>query len=134
MKRQLFRPFVLLATCLTAACLIVIAVVAEDKPALLLAETYNPDIDLAAYWVNEKLDGVRAFWDGEKLISRGGGTFAAPSWFTAGFPAVALDGELWVGRKRFEETASIVSRHAPHDGWRQVRCMVFDVPEDPGTL
>lgn len=98
-------------------------------PDLLLAETYREDIDLSAYWVSEKLDGVRAFWDGERLISRGGNAFAAPSWFTAGFPLVVLDGELWVGRGRFEETVSIVTRDAPHDGWRRVRYMVFDLPE-----
>lgn len=134
MKRILYRSSVALSACLIAAFLIVLAALAEDKPALLLAEKYSQDIDLAAYWVSEKLDGVRAFWDGERLISRRGNPFAAPSWFTAGFPAVALDGELWVGRGQFEKTASIVSRHAPHEGWRQVRYMVFDLPEAPGTF
>ncbi len=134
MKRVLFRLSVSPATGVILAILLATAVVAEDKPALLLAEKYNQDIDLAAYWVSEKLDGVRAFWDGKQLISRGGNIFAAPSWFTANFPSVVLDGELWVGRGQFEETASIVSRHTPHDGWRQVRYMVFDLPEDPGTF
>ena len=134
MKRQLFNAAVTLAVCLFATCLIAKATIGEDKPALLLAEKYHQDIDLAAYWVSEKLDGVRAFWDGQQLISRRGNPFAAPSWFTADFPAVALDGELWVGRRQFEKTASIVSRHAPHDGWQQVRYMVFDLPEDPGTF
>ncbi len=101
-----------------------------ESPDLLLAEKYRQDIDLSAYWVSEKLDGVRAFWDGERLISRGGNAFSAPSWFTAGFPRVALDGELWTGRGRFEETASIVARSIPHDGWRQVRYLVFDLPTD----
>ena len=77
---------------------------------------------------------MRAFWDGEKLISRGGNAFATPSWFTAEFPVVALDGELWVGRGQFEGTASIVSRHTSHEGWRRVRYMVFDLPDDPGTF
>ena len=134
MKRVFIRPSIALAACLIALLGIAPAVVDGDKPALLLAEKYRPDIDLAAYWVSEKLDGVRAFWDGEQLVSRGGNAFAAPSWFTAGFPAVALDGELWVGRGQFEKTASIVSRHVPHDGWRQVRYMVFDLPETPGTF
>ena len=105
-----------------------------ESPDLLLAEKYRQDIDLSAYWVSEKLDGVRAFWDGERLISRGGNAFSAPSWFTAGFPRVALDGELWTGRGRFEETASIVARSIPHDGWRQVRYMVFDLPADPDVF
>lgn len=134
MKRRLFRATVTLAVCLFAICPSTRTALAEDKPTLLLAETYSQDIDLAAYWVSEKLDGVRAYWDGKKLISRGGNTFAAPSWFTADFPAVALDGELWVGRGQFEKTASIVSRHVPHEGWRQVRYMVFDLPENPGAF
>ena len=106
-------------------------VVVGESPDLLLAGKYRQDIDLSAYWVSEKLDGVRAFWDGKRLISRGGHPFSAPVWFIAGFPSVALDGELWVGRGRFEETTSIVTRSLPHDGWRQVRYMVFDLPEDP---
>ena len=133
MKHVLFRPLVNLAVSLVAAFLVA-AVAAQDRPHLLLAEKYHQDIDLAAYWVSEKLDGVRAFWDGHNLVSRGGNAFAAPPWFTAGFPAVALDGELWVGRGKFEETVSVVSRHAPHDGWRQVRYMVFDLPGHAGMF
>ena len=117
-----------------AAFLFVPSGVEGEKPDLLLAETYRENIDLSAYWVSEKLDGVRAFWDGERLISRGGNVFAAPSWFTAGFPLIALDGELWVGLGRFEETVSIVTRDVPHDGWRRVRYMVFDLPEAPGVF
>ena len=130
----MFRFSIALAICLTAVSLLATAVAAEEKPALLLAEKYHQDTDLDAYWVSEKLDGVRAFWNGNQLISRGGNTFASPSWFTADFPPLPLDGELWVGRGQFEETVSIVSRHMPHDGWRQVRYMVFDLPEDPGTF
>ena len=128
MTRVLYR-----ATTVFVAFFVALAppVVKGESPDLLLAENYRQDIDLSAYWVSEKLDGVRAFWDGKRLISRGGNAFSAPSWFTAGFPPVALDGELWVGRGRFEETASIVTRSLPHDGWRQVRYMVFDLPEDP---
>ena len=134
MKPVMFRFSIALAICLTAVSLLATAVAAEEKPALLLAEKYHQDIDLDAYWVSEKLDGVRAFWNGNQLISRGGNAFAAPSWFTADFPPLPLDGELWVGRGQFEKTVSIVSRHMPHDGWRQVRYMVFDLPEDPGTF
>lgn len=133
MMRALFKRSDSLAVVLLVLTLLS-AAVAEDKPALLLAEKYHEDIDLAAYWVSEKLDGVRALWDGRRLLSRGGNAFAAPSWFTAGFPAVALDGELWVGRGKFEETASIVSRQNPHEGWRRVRYMVFDLPHHPGTF
>lgn len=134
MKPVMFRFSTAFAIWLTAVSILALAVAAEERPPLLLAEKYHQDIDLNAYWVSEKLDGVRAFWNGSRLISRGGNTFAAPSWFTADFPPLPLDGELWVGRGQFEETASIVSRHTPHDGWRWVRYMVFDLPGDPGTF
>lgn len=132
MKRDWINVVFFIAFLIAACC--ISPALAETGPTLLLAEKYSQDIDLAEYWVSEKLDGVRAFWDGERLISRGGNIFAAPSWFTADFPAIPLDGELWVGRRQFEKTVSIVSRHAPHDAWRQVRYMVFDLPKDPGTF
>ncbi len=52
-------------------------------PAIPLANVYHPGVNLEDYWVSEKLDGVRAYWDGEKLWSRGGHVYAAPHWFTA---------------------------------------------------
>jgi len=107
---------------------------ADSPPALLLAQNYAGGVDLGEYWVSEKLDGVRARWDGANLISRNGNRFAAPAWFTANFPAAKLDGELWMGRGRFEQTVSVVRRAAPHDGWREVRFMVFDMPRAGGDF
>lgn len=65
------------------------------------------------YWMSEKLDGVRAYWDGTQLISRGGNKYNAPAAFVAGLPAYALDGELWLGRKKFQECVSIVKKKTP---------------------
>ena len=107
---------------------------AGDKPSLMLAEIYQQGIDVSEYWVSEKLDGVRARWDGSRLISRGGQVFAAPEWFIKNFPAIPLDGELWIGRERYEETASIVRKQQPHEGWKNVRLMVFDLPQHGGTF
>jgi len=104
------------------------------KPDLMRAQIYTPGIDLSDYWVSEKLDGVRAYWDGQRLITRAGHVIAAPDWFTAGFPAVALDGELWLGRKGFEALSGTVRRLEPDaDAWAKVRYMVFDLPasKDP---
>ena len=107
---------------------------AGDKPDIMLAEIYQQGLDVSQYWVSEKLDGVRARWDGKQLLSRGGHIFANPEWFTKDFPRIPLDGELWMGRARFEETASIVRKERPHEGWRTVRLMVFDLPEHGGTF
>lgn len=100
-----------------------------DAPGLLLAKVYSDQEDLAQWWVSEKLDGVRAYWDGRHLISRQGNRFAAPAWFTAGFPDTPLDGELWMGRGTFDELSGTVRQQTPDDAqWRKVRYMVFDMP------
>ncbi|WP_445399444.1 DNA ligase [Zobellella sp. An-6] len=97
-------------------------------PPLQLAGWYQQQ-DSALYRVSEKLDGVRAYWNGRELLSRGGHRFSAPDWFLAGFPATPLDGELWLGRGRFSELSAAVRRFVPlDDEWRQIRFMVFDLP------
>ena len=99
------------------------------SPALLLANSYHPGIDLDRYWVSEKLDGVRARWDGERLISRGGRPIQVPAWFLAGFPRTPLDGELWMGRGTFEHMSATARRGEPDPvAWGQARFMVFDLP------
>jgi DNA ligase-1 len=83
---------------------------AASAPPLLLAETWDGVTDPTSWLLSEKLDGVRAYWDGERFVSRLGNVFYAPDWFKAGLPAVPLDGELWLGRKKFQRVVSIV-RH-----------------------
>lgn len=108
---------------------------AADAPALLLANVYRPGLPLADYWVSEKYDGVRGFWDGHTLRTRGGETVAAPGWFTADWPAVAMDGELWAGRGRFTHAQSTTRQQQPDDtAWRAMRFMVFDLPLHGGTF
>jgi DNA ligase-1 len=112
-----------------------LATLAGTAPALLLANVYRPGIPLEAYWLSEKYDGLRARWDGRRLVTRGGETIAAPTWFTERWPAKPLDGELWAGRGRFEEALSIVRRQTPDDAaWRRIRFMVFDLPDHPGPF
>ena len=108
-----------------------IALVAEAQPpALQLAKVYQPGMPLDGYWVSEKLDGVRAYWDGAQLWSKGGNRIAAPEWFTRGYPDQAMEGELWMGRGRFAEVSAAVRRLRPQaQEWRQIRLMLFDLPE-----
>jgi DNA ligase-1 len=94
----------------------------------LLAHVWENDVDLTDWWMSEKLDGVRAYWDGSRFLSRLGNEFHAPDWFAAGLPQVPLDGELWLGRKAFQRTVSIVRRQDKSDHWREVRYVVFDAP------
>jgi len=116
-------------------CILSVPATSANQPSdLMLAEIYQQGVDVSQFWMSEKLDGIRARWDGTHLVSRGGNEFAAPAWFIKGFPAVSLDGELWIGRGRYEEVSSIVRKGQPHDGWRNVRLMVFDLPEHGGTF
>lgn len=102
---------------------------------LQLAGIYRPGVDLNGYWVSEKLDGVRARWDGKGLYSRGGYRIAAPDWFTRDFPEQPMDGELWMGRGRFAEVSGAVRRLQPDaQAWRQIRFMVFDLPASPAPF
>ena len=127
MRSSHFSLHFLLCSCVL---FLVDAAVAEERPAIMLAQTYHSGLDVSQYWVSEKLDGVRARWDGKQLLSRGGNVFATPLWFVEGFPDQPLDGELWIARERYEDVMSIVTRMTPHEGWRQIRFVLFDLPED----
>ena len=131
----LHRRSLLIATLLGVLAPAAKALEATPPPALMLAEVYHPGVPLADYWISEKFDGVRGYWDGKQLHLRGGQTVAAPAWFTANWPATAMDGELWGGRGRFEETVSTVRSQLPNDAaWREIRFMVFDLPAQAGTF
>jgi DNA ligase-1 len=94
-----------------------------------LAQNWSGDIDLADWWLSEKLDGVRAYWEGRRFCSRQGNKFQAPDWFVRGLPSQPLDGELWIDRKRFQRTVSIVRRQDQKELWRKVSYLVFDAPQ-----
>lgn len=95
---------------------------------LLLAQTWSEELDPSGYWLSEKLDGVRAYFDGSHFYSRNGNRFDAPEWFRRGLPTVPLDGELWIGRKQFQRTVSIVRRNGAAELWTGVRYVIFDAP------
>jgi DNA ligase-1 len=103
----------------------------EDDEAgapVLLAERWDGVEDPTGWWMSEKLDGVRAYWDGSRLVSRLGNPFLAPDWFVAGLPTTPLDGELWAGRKQFQRAVSIVRRQDRGELWREISFVVFDAP------
>ena len=102
---------------------------------LMLAKVYRDDVPLADYWVSEKYDGVRAYWDGHALWTRHGHRIHAPATFTAGWPAEPLDGELWAGRGRYTAAASAAARDLPDPvAWRALRYMAFDLPSHSGPF
>ena len=111
------------------------ALLATEPIPLLLAETEQGQSDVSLFLVSEKLDGVRAYWDGKALRTRNGNAINAPDWFTAGFPGRALDGELWIGRGKFDALSGAVRRQAPDETeWRKIRYLVFELPNAAGTF
>lgn len=94
------------------------------------AGAITPQDVISEYLVSEKFDGVRGFWSGSAMYTRSGRQIDIPKWFTADFPAEALDGELWIGHGRFDEISALIRQSKPIETqWRQVKFMVFDVPQ-----
>lgn len=108
---------------------------AAGAPSLLLAREWPAHADPAGYLVSEKLDGVRALWDGRVLRFRSGAVVAAPRAFLDRLPPQPLDGELWFGRGRFEALSGLVRRAHPDDGaWQAVQFQVFELPSQGGRF
>lgn len=113
-------------------CLFAVSAQALD---VLLANNWNEHLEPSAYWVSEKLDGVRAVWDGAQLHTRNGHLIHAPTWYIAGFPKDAMDGELWMGRNRFEAVSGAVRQQTPNDVlWRQIQYRIFELPNRRGDF
>lgn len=105
-----------------------------QAPAPMLASRFDAGLhDVSGYLVSEKLDGVRARWDGERLWTRNGIPIDAPAWFTAGWPRQPMDGELWTRRGEFQRVSDLVRALRRNEtAWRPVRFMAFDLPGDGG--
>ena len=95
----------------------------------MLSKTYEGE-NPKGWLMSEKLDGVRALWNGRELVTRNGNVILAPEWFTAALPAVALDGELWAGRGGFQRVMGII--RGTGQGWQDIAFRVFDAPATAG--
>lgn len=93
------------------------------------------DQNVSGWLASEKLDGVRAYWDGENLLSRQGKKLNTPLSFTKNFPKFALDGELYAKELKFEEIqASVMDKLPDEKAWNRLKFHIFDVPEASGGL
>ena len=109
---------------------------AEDVKELpiLLAHVWTDEHDPTGWWMSEKLDGVRAYWDGKQFLSRRNNVYHAPDWFLAGLPNHPLDGELWFARKQFDRASEIVRSQGTPDRWKDIKYLVFDAPDASGPF
>lgn len=101
---------------------------------MMLPQVYAEQVDVSGWLMSEKLDGVRGYWDGKKMLSKNGNIFYPPAVFVRDLPPFPLEGELWGGRGSFEQTVAIVKKQHPHDGWLQLKFAIFDVPKVPGSF
>jgi DNA ligase-1 len=127
----------------------------EKREFLMLAHSWNPQKHKTeGSFLSEKLDGIRAVWipqtrdmEFQKIVfantnrderehncsglwSRYGKPIFAPAWFLDLLPRThCLDGELFLGHKQWQTTASYTKKHRPVDEeWRKLGYYVFDIP------
>eukprot|EP01127_Copromyxa_protea_P014851 TRINITY_DN4197_c0_g1_i1.p1 TRINITY_DN4197_c0_g1~~TRINITY_DN4197_c0_g1_i1.p1 ORF type:complete len:722 (+),score=134.76 TRINITY_DN4197_c0_g1_i1:213-2168(+) len=97
---------------------------------------WNVEQDPTDWLVSEKLDGVRAFWDGTHLYSRRGKIIPAPEEFIELLPrGVTLEGELWLGYESFNTLISILKLNDTtrvSELWEDIKFCIFDAPRHPG--
>jgi DNA ligase-1 len=92
---------------------------------------FEPACDPVGWFVSEKYEGCRAFWDGEQFWTRDGNLVPAPDWFTNEIPkGIQLDGEIWRGRGQFQ-LARCAVQYGHFDGHE--RFLVFDAPRARGN-
>ncbi|SEK94930.1 DNA ligase-1 [Colwellia chukchiensis] len=125
--------------CCLISCIIVqpasYATNEQIKPKLQHASFYQQDIAINNYWVSEKLDGVRGYWDGTHLMTRRGNILSAPSWFTEHWPNFAMDGELWSSQGEFDKISGCVRRKTGSGScWKNLKLMIFDLPQHSGDF
>ncbi|MCH9812436.1 MAG: DNA ligase [Epsilonproteobacteria bacterium] len=97
-------------------------------------KTFRGDEMIQGWYMSEKLDGIRAYWDGKQLLSKNGNSIYAPQWFTKQFPPFKLDGELWSKQGDFEFIQSTVLDHIPSLAWKKITYQIFEVPEQEGDF
>lgn len=104
----------------------------------MLAHSYDGDFSKVRGWlVSEKYDGIRAVWSDGEFWTRTGNRVAVPPSLKQGLPTTSLDGELWLGfgNAAFNRVSGIVRSLNPSEtAWEGVRYLVFDAPDEPGSL
>lgn len=92
------------------------------------AMRYEAGHAVDGFLVSEKLDGVRAHWDGVQLWTRSGRLIATPPGFTQGWPHLVLEGELWSAPGQFAQAVAAVRDGPASPAWEGMQLMAFDAP------
>lgn len=129
-------PQTIIIICLVLCLLVPSLLYAKDHFApLSLAKQFDGIMNSSAYWLSEKFDGVRCYWNGTQLLTRNGNEIHAPSWFISQLPSTPLDGELWAGRGGYQKVTRAVLDETPNEAqWRTVTYQVFDLPHSSAAF
>ena len=128
------KRYRLCAAVLTTGVLLFCPMSRAGEPCLQKPGYYTGTEDVTGWVMSEKLDGIRGYWDGNRLLTRKGRPLAPPPWFIDNFPPFELDGELWSGRGEFEFIQSVVLDKVPGRGWKQITYNIFEVPNQKGDF
>ena len=94
----------------------------------------NSKHDISNWYMSEKLDGIRAYWNTKELLSKNGNKIYTPDWFIKDFPNFELDGELWSKRDDFENIQNIVLDEKPTSKWNEITYNIFEIPNENGNF
>jgi DNA ligase-1 len=99
------------------------------------ANIYNKSKhNVKGWYMSEKLDGIRAYWNGKTLLSKNANKIYAPKWFIDNLPPFELDGELWTKRGDFENIQNIVLDTEPSETWGNITYNIFEIPNKKGDI
>ncbi|WP_228712152.1 DNA ligase [Halarcobacter ebronensis] len=97
-------------------------------------QIYKNNENINTWVMSEKLDGIRAYWDGKQFLTRKGKVIYVPKWFIKNFPNFELDGELYTKRDDFENIQSIVLDKNPSKKWEEITYNIFEIPNAKGDF
>jgi len=120
--------------CLGLLIMFIAVSASAESPVLQHAKSYAGNEDVSGWMMSEKLDGIRGYWTGSKLLTRKGRTIHAPAWFVNVLPPFALDGELWRKRNDYPFVQKTVLDTVPSEDWREITYNIFEVPGAPGEF
>ena len=85
------------------------------------------------WYLTEKYDGMRLYWNGKEFLSRNGRTIKAPESITKQMPPVPLDGELWTQHGLYQDAVNL-AKSSDETKWSKATFYIFDSPHDSNPL
>ena len=98
------------------------------KPELMTATEWDTSSSPSGWWMSEKYDGMRLFWNGSDFYSRQGNKIKVPDSMKLKMPSnVSLDGELWTQYGLYQSAVQLCMAK-DENRWENAVFWVFDAP------